>query len=476
MRRANIPDYLLSLTLEMNDTAAAIVDEQVRQIKHRMDRFRRKRLNRLKNLDFFVLDNSIRESTIGQLRGHTLKDKIEILNEIKKTGIKDIIVASFSHATQVDDDFCQWLVDTGEDTTNFYSFSEVTEGLNKDGAYDIETIPISLRKNKKYGLRHTIFEIDLANSKCDWGGNWTVDDHCQLLLKHFRWVRTEIDSDARIFVNFRDFSYAMSVAPERLLRIVHFVAALPPAERIFGFVYEDLGDSMPEELESWTAATRAVMDAAGWSTARLLIHVHEQWGLPTAATLGCLARGADGVWASVCEEGAVLGHASSSVTVMNLVRLGNTKVLEKYNCTYLRKAARKVTQITTGRDPHPKQVIYGDRALDSVFGFPMDVVRSFDVAGFFGMTPPSRMSTLASAEMIRDRLVDVFGEDAQFTVEIGQKMKDLMLEDLRCGRKEEYMSADRLTLLFDRAGGKVTEKNEASRILRASDKDGYILK
>ena len=334
----------------------------------------------------------------------------------------------------------------------------MTEGLKKDGTYDAETIPISLRKNKKYGLRHTVFEMDLASGNCDWGGKWTVEAHCQMLLKLFRWVRTEIYADARILINLRDFGHAMCVAPERVLRIIQFVAALPPAERIFGFVYEDLGDSMPEELESWTAATRGVMDAAGWTSGRLLVHIHEQWDLQTAATLGCLAYGADGMWASVCEEGAAVGHASSSVTVMNLVRLGNKKVLEKYNCTYLRKAARKVTQITTGRDPHPKQVIYGDRALDAVFGFPLDVVRAFNVAEFFGVTPPNRMNTLASSGMIRDRLVNVFGEDAQFTVEIGQKMKDLMLEDLRSGRKEEYMSAVGLALLFDRAGGKLTEK------------------
>ena len=63
-----------------------------------------------------------------------------------------------------------------------------------------------------------------------------------------------------------------------------------------------------------------------------------------------------------------MGHACSSVTLMNLVRLGNKKVLQKYNCTNVRNAAKKITQITTGRDPHPKQVIYGEQALDLVFG------------------------------------------------------------------------------------------------------------
>ena len=37
----------------------------------------------LKNLDLFVLDNSLRETTVGQIFGHTLKNKWEIYNEVK---------------------------------------------------------------------------------------------------------------------------------------------------------------------------------------------------------------------------------------------------------------------------------------------------------------------------------------------------------------------------------------------------------
>ena len=435
----------------------SVFGAEIRRMKERVEEFRTRKLQRLKSLDFFVLDNSIRESTVGQLRGHTLQNKIAIFEEVKKCGIKDVIVAAFSHVTQVDDDFVQYLIDTGEDITNLYSFSEVTEGL-KNGMYDTNTIPVGLLKNKKYGLRHTIFEMDLANRDCDWGGKWTVESHCQMLLKLFRWVRREIHTDARILVNLRDFGLCMTSAPERLLEIVHFVASLPPEERIFAFVYEDLGDSLPEELEMWTASVRNVMDSSGWKSGRLLFHVHQQWDLQTAAVLNCLSAGADGVWASLCEEGAAVGHACSSVTLMNLVRLGNTKVLEKYDCINLRSAAINVTKITTGKKPHPKQVLYGERALDMIFDFPFGVVRAFDMAAFFGVKPVNRMSTLASKEMIKDRLCNVFGENSQFTLMVAESMKQKMLEDLRSGRKEEYMSKVGLAILFDRAGGKLSEE------------------
>ena len=198
------------------------------------------------------------------------------------------------------------------------------------------------------------------------------------------------------------------------------------------------------------------MDANGWESGKLLVHIHQKWDLQTASQLDCLSSGADGIWASLCEEGAAVGHACSSVTIMNLIRLGNTKVLEKFNCTHLRESARKVTKITTGKDPHPKQVVYGERAVDLVFGGMG--VGLFDMAKFFHVETPNRITTLASPAMIKERLVDLFGDDPQFTEELAGKMKQTMLEDLCAGRKEEYMSKVGIALLFDRSGGKLTQQ------------------
>ena len=141
--------------------------------------------------------------------------------------------------------------------------------------------------------------------------------------------------------------------------------------------------------------------------------------------------GATGIWASVCAEGASIGNASSCVTLMNLVRFGNKKVLGKFNCTYLRQAAINVTKITTGQLPHSKQPIFGQRAIDFVYDLRPE---EFDFAAFFGEKAPVRITSLASEEMIRQRLVDVFGEDEQFTLDLAFSMKQQMLEDLRTER------------------------------------------
>ena len=141
--------------------------------------------------------------------------------------------------------------------------------------------------------------------------------------------------------------------------------------------------------------------------------------------------GCTGIWASVCIEGSSMGQASSAVTLVNLIRMGNKKVLERYNCQYLRQAAINVTRITTGKDPHIKQPIFGGRALDFVFDLNQE---EFDLAEFFGEKGPVRITTLASTEMIQARLVNLFGENDEFTLDMCYQMKELMLEDLRGGR------------------------------------------
>lgn len=50
-------------------------------MKNSLEKQNKKR-NVLKDMDLFVLDNSLRETTVGQLRGHTIDDKWKIYNEV----------------------------------------------------------------------------------------------------------------------------------------------------------------------------------------------------------------------------------------------------------------------------------------------------------------------------------------------------------------------------------------------------------
>jgi len=411
----------------------------------------------LQDLDFVVLDNSIRETTVGQLRGHTLENKIKIYQEAKKCGFDYFLVASFNHMTRVGDTFCQWLKDNNENRSNMFAFSEVTEGI-KNGAVDAETLPVSLVKCKQFGIPNVVFEMDLADPKVDWAGKFTMDDMCQLLLKRLNWCYENLSSKSKVLFSFRDFAFAMKTrdGAVRVLTAVKFLGSLP--NRGFGICFEEPGKFLPEEVGAWCASVRRVMNSCNWNDGRLLVHLHKRWGFALINQLECLMNGADGVWAGVCEEGASVGHASSTLTIMNLIRMGNKKVLEKYNCHYLRQAAINVTQITTGKPPHFRELVYGERALDLWLPGEADSVREFDLAAFFGEEPPNRITDLSSLDMIQDRLVHLFGEDPQFTTKMAKKMKELLLNDMSTGRKEEYMSEAGIALLFDRAGGQMTVK------------------
>ena len=107
----------------------------------------------LRELDLFVLDNSIRETTVGALRGHTLENKIKIYQETKKCGFEYVLVASFNHMTRVGDTFCQWLVDNNEDRSKMFSFSEVTERI-KNGKQAPKKFPFRYKNAKKNLLKN----------------------------------------------------------------------------------------------------------------------------------------------------------------------------------------------------------------------------------------------------------------------------------------------------------------------------------
>ena len=100
-----------------------MADDYKKQVGKETEKYKR-----LRDLDLFVLDNSIRESTVGQTRGHTIEEKWKIYEEVKKCGYRNVIVASFSHMTRVDDVFCRQLVERGEDLSNMFAFSEVATG------------------------------------------------------------------------------------------------------------------------------------------------------------------------------------------------------------------------------------------------------------------------------------------------------------------------------------------------------------
>ena len=410
----------------------------------------------LRELDCFVMDNSLRESTVGQLKGHTLEDKWKIFKEVKKCGYQHVVVAAFSDEDRVDDEFVKQLFEKGEDMTKLYAFCDFIDDVTEDGIINDETVPVTLLKMKELKLRNPIIEIDLADQRIDWTQKSIIEEVCQLMFQRIEWSKQQLCPNSRIFINLRDFPIAMAKCPERVLKVVQYISSLNELRRPLGLMYEEPTGQFPvEQMKLWTSSIREIMNSAGWDKGHLVVHVHQYLGLAESVQLECLKAGADGIWASVCEEGAAFGHACSSITLMNLIRMGNTKILARYNCTYLRDAAIEVTKLTTGTPPHPRQCLYGERALDSVFDFGgiAGGRESFNLASFFGEDQPIRVSTLSSTDMLKQQMLNTFGFNADFTEERIRLMKQKMIQDLINNRKEEYMTPVGLALLFDRAGG-----------------------
>ncbi|CAH1788933.1 unnamed protein product, partial [Owenia fusiformis] len=313
-------------------------------------------------------------------------------------------------------------------------------------------VPVGLRKIKEAGVRNVFFELDLGDSTYDYD-KFSVKEMIQLTKKWIHWCYDNIHPDAKILINIRDIEEAMGSYPERVCKFVKSISKMPAKTRPFGLAFEEPGKSLPEECGHWARIIRKIMDDNDYK-GRLLVHVHEKFGYCDAIALECLIGGCDGIWASVCGEGASMGQASSCVTLLNMIRLGNKKVLKQYNCQHLRKAAIEVTKISTGKPPHDKQPVFGRRALDYVFSMGKD---EFHLADFFGVVAPVRITTMSSPEMIRTRLVRLFGDDPQFNLKIATRMKEIILEDLRASKRVEYMSKFGLAVLFDRAGGSLSE-------------------
>ena len=234
--------------------------------------------------------------------------------------------------TRLGDTFIRELHDKGEDFTNLYAFSEFLESVGKDRVPDTKTVPVGLRKCKDLGIKNVIIEADLVWAGIDFT-KFKVKAITELFLERMEWCRENLSKDSKIFINLRDLPDAMVKKPKRVFKVVKYLSSLPPEKRPFGLVTEESGKYLPEEVGAWIKAIRREMDDCGFKDGHLLVHVHEQWGMADSTQLQCLANGANGIWASLIIEGASMGHSCSSVTLMNLVRMGNKKVLKQYNCT-----------------------------------------------------------------------------------------------------------------------------------------------
>ncbi|CAB9496456.1 expressed unknown protein [Seminavis robusta] len=84
--------------------------------------------------DLFILDNSLRETTVGSVRGHTLEEKHQIVDAIADTGLEEIILGAYGSKISVDSQIAGRWKALGKSFDNAWGFSEAfdLEGFDEE--------------------------------------------------------------------------------------------------------------------------------------------------------------------------------------------------------------------------------------------------------------------------------------------------------------------------------------------------------
>src|SRR5215831_9272647 len=89
----------------------------------------RQKVERLRSVEPYLIDLSLRENVFGARVGQTLQDKLEILPRLREFGFRNILLGTLDYSMpeelEVDDDFMMYLRDHGIDTTGGFAFTDI---------------------------------------------------------------------------------------------------------------------------------------------------------------------------------------------------------------------------------------------------------------------------------------------------------------------------------------------------------------
>ena len=157
------------------------------------------KLRNFRETDVFVLDNSLRETTVASVYGHTIEGKYKILNAVKEAGMKNMIVGAFGPTRRVDEGFIQSLKDTNAMSNkdeNYYAFSEFRdasdapwfEGARKVTNASDQTIdvPYGLSVCQNLGIPNAVIEVDIMSL---WDKEGGVTKLCSEMGERTLWCK-----------------------------------------------------------------------------------------------------------------------------------------------------------------------------------------------------------------------------------------------------------------------------------------------
>ncbi len=178
----------------------------------------------------------------------------------------------------------------------------------------------------------------------------------------------------------------------------------------------------------------------------------------------------------MCKVGAQVGHACSTVTATNLVRVGNTQITEKYDLQKMCKAARIIHSVTT-RQPCPShEEVYGEQAFDVAFlmiAVPHCRFALWVLLNKLGVDHRQvRINELSTVAEIRTAMTQTFGphELTGWDPQYCEKMWNAIHNHLLTGLSRDYNSPSGLGHLY----GLVSKKRLPTPLTRIMLKHSNI--
>ena len=408
------------------------------------------KLEKLRAIEPYLIDLSLRENPVGSNIGQTLEDKLKILPKLREFGFKNISLGTLDYdmpdELEVDDDFMRHLHKRGIDMTGCFAFTAL--GRVEHGVF---TPDPSQRKLKDYGVPNTVHEIYLSREGMREYGKYDLATLCHTLPASIRWLRENIRGDhggaPRIFINIVDGCDAFADNLEDTCKVLALLAKQP----IEGVTIEDdRGTFLPFLVGAYVKVIRQFLP----SPFKILVHIHGGAGYENASVIEALLNGADGIWGGLPKRAAIIGHASIGELLANLARLGNPHV-ERYGMEHLLPLATHLQELDD-MAPVPNDLpILGHNAYRLTFSGFRQIRRRFmdlvpeAIGGKYGYRV---CAVISDPEVIARRLSEVTGRPVDhFPEKITRQMIRLMRRDLRAGLRIDYDKPPQLLQLYERA-------------------------
>jgi hypothetical protein len=408
------------------------------------------KIDRLRSMQPYLIDLSLRENPVGARIGQTLADKLAILPRLREFGFRNILLGTLDYAMpdelEVDDDFMMYLRDHQLDRNGCFAFTDIGIAA-ADGTF---TPSPSQRKLQAYGVPNTLHEIYL--SKAGMAGQYDLETLRRSLPASIAWLNANIRGDdggqPRILVNIVDGCDAFAEDPDTACSILSLLAE----QAIEGIsIEDDRGTYLPFQVGAFVAVARSFLPPP----LKLLVHMHAGGGFENASVIEALLNGADGAWGGLPKRAAIIGHASLGELIANLVRVGNPHMQASYRLDQLLQLATRL-QVLDEEEPVPDDLpILGNNA----YRLPLSFFRQ--QAGRFMDLPPEAIGgayryricpVVSDAAVIAGRLAEGTGQAAEsFPEAVLNRMIRLMRRDLRAGKRIAYDEPAQLLQLFARA-------------------------